>query len=91
MQVTKTDYLNYLQCPEFAWLQKHKPEAVDTQPTPYEEKLIRDGYEVDEYAQKLFPDGRQAKREFSEDNLPEKDVCLFQPTFGYQIRFGDSL
>lgn len=81
MQIAKTDYLNYLQCPEFAWLQKHKPEAVDTEPTPYEKKLIRDGYEVEEYAQELFPEGEKTKQEFSEDHLPEKDACLFQPTF----------
>jgi len=57
MTITKTNYLDYLKCPEFAWLEKHKPNAVDTTPSGYGQKLIRDGYEVEAYAQGLFPDG----------------------------------
>jgi hypothetical protein len=48
MNITKTDYLNYLTCPDFAWLEKHKPNEVDTSPTGYDQKLIRDGYETEE-------------------------------------------
>jgi len=80
MRITKTDYLNYLTCPEFAWLEKHKPYAVDTEPSGYEQKLIRDGYEVEKYAQEIFPDGQMSDHVFTKEHKPEKS-CLFQPTF----------
>jgi len=80
MNITKTNYLDYLKCPEFAWLEKHKPNAVDTTPSGYGQKLIRDGYEVEAYAQGLFPDGEISETFFTKDNHPSQN-CLFQPTF----------
>ena len=58
MYLTKTDFVHYLQCPRSLWLLKHKPEVY-----PYREfsdflkKITQEGYEVEQYAQMLFPDG----------------------------------
>lgn len=55
MQLTKTDFIHYLNCPESLWLQKRNPEGY-----PYGEfstfmqKLVREGYEVEEYVQQFF-------------------------------------
>jgi hypothetical protein len=89
MRISKTNYLDYLQCPQFAWLEKHKPDAVDTSPSGYERKLIRDGYEVEDYARNLFPEGKLTNKTFTKNSHPE-DGCLFQPTFvtegGFETR-----
>ena len=58
MYLTKTDFVHYLQCPRSLWLLKHKPKVY-----PYKEfsdflkKITREGYEIERYAQMLFPDG----------------------------------
>ena len=58
MTLTKTDFKEFLLCDKCLWLKKKRPEEY----TPGEfslflQKLIKDGYEVEEYVQKLFPDG----------------------------------
>lgn len=58
MILTKTDFKEYLLCGKCLWLKKKRPEEY----TPGEfslflQKLIKDGYEVEEYVQKLFPEG----------------------------------
>lgn len=58
MTLTKTDFKEFLLCDKCLWLKKKRPEEY----TPGEfslflQKLIKDGYEVEEYVQKLFPGG----------------------------------
>ena len=58
MYLTKTDFVHYLQCPRSLWLLKYKPEVY-----PYKEfsdflkKIAREGYEIEAYAQQMFPGG----------------------------------
>ena len=58
LYLTKTDFVHFLRCPRSLWLLKHKPEVY-----PYKEfsdflkKIMREGYEVEGYAQQLFPGG----------------------------------
>ena len=55
MQLTKTDFIQYLNCPESLWLQKRNPDSY-----PYGEfstfmqKLVREGYEVERYVRQFF-------------------------------------
>lgn len=57
MKLTKTDFIQYLNCPESLWLSKNKPdEYPNGEFSLFIEKLIKDGYEVEEYAQQLFPE-----------------------------------
>ncbi len=56
--LSKTDFKEYLICQKWIWLKKIKPEqCVEGEMSLFMEKLIQDGYEVEAYAQQLFPDG----------------------------------
>ena len=47
MQLTKTNYLQFLKCPKSLWLLKHKPHLYPKSTTSkYEEKLAAEGYDV---------------------------------------------
>jgi CRISPR/Cas system-associated exonuclease Cas4 (RecB family) len=56
--LTKTDFIEYLVCPNSLWIQKNKPEIYREykgEKSLFLEKLIREGYEVESYVEKLFP------------------------------------
>lgn len=56
MQLTKTDFIHYLQCPESFWLAKKQPEKYPKgEFSIFLQKLIREGYEVESYVEELFP------------------------------------
>ena len=56
--LTKTDYIHYLQCPKSLWLLKHRPEVYPHREfSDFLKKITREGYEVEEYAQRLFDGG----------------------------------
>ena len=58
MQLTKTDFIQYQNCPKSIWLLKHKPEKYKAAEfSLFLKKLIEQGAEVEKYAQKLFPGG----------------------------------
>lgn len=84
----------YLQCSKSFWLLKHKPSIYPKKEfTKFMQKLVKDGYEVEEYAQKIFPDGvslfGKAQSINQEDSAVEKTIealktdkkVFFQPTF----------
>lgn len=54
--ITKTDYLNYLVCPGYAWHVRHRRELL---PPPDDSALRRmlDGQRVESFARDLFPTG----------------------------------
>ncbi|MBP3126079.1 DUF2779 domain-containing protein [Thalassospira sp. ER-Se-21-Dark] len=55
MRLTKTDFIQFLNCPKSLWLLKREPEKY-----PYGEfslflqKLVREGFEVERYVEKYF-------------------------------------
>ncbi len=85
--LTKTDYIHYLQCPKSLWLLKHKPNVYPRgEFSDFLKKITREGYEVEKYAQKLFPGGvslpqNTAAIEKTRDAIHEKKSPLFQATF----------
>jgi hypothetical protein len=59
MQLTKTDFIQFLNCPNSLWLLKNKPDVFAEYKSEFSlflEKLVREGYEVEEYVMKLYPD-----------------------------------
>lgn len=55
MQLTKTDFIHYLQCPESFWLAKKEPEKYPkAEFSLFLQKLIKEGYEVESYVSGLF-------------------------------------
>lgn len=87
LYLTKTDFVHYLQCPRSLWLLKHKPEIY-----PYKEfsdflqKITREGYEVEAYAQQMFPGGvslspaGDAAITKTQEAFTNKTKTLFQAT-----------
>jgi len=87
MHLTKTDFKEYLICPKWLWVKKNKPElAVDGEVSLFLQKLINDGYEVEDFAQQLFPYGVELAGSSSEllsttQELLGKKQTMFQATF----------
>lgn len=87
MYLTKTDFKEYLICPKWLWVKKHKPElAVTGEMSLFLQKLIKDGYEVEDFAQQLFPEGIEVPGntaellETTQEQLIKKQT-MFQATF----------
>ena len=55
MQISKTDFIHYLNCPKSLWLLKHKPDKYPHgEFSDYMKKLKAEGYEVEAYVQALL-------------------------------------
>ena len=87
MYLTKTDFVHYLQCPKSLWLLKHKPEAYPHKEfSDFLKKIVREGYEVERYAQILFPDGvslpptTDTAIAKTKDAIAQKTKSVFQAT-----------
>ena len=85
--LTKTDYIHYLQCPKSLWLLKRKPEIYPHKDfSDFLKKITREGYEVEEYAQRLFTGGvsvapGDSAAEKTRQLLAAETPVLFQATF----------
>jgi len=85
--LSKTDFKEYLICPKWLWVKKKKPElAIKGEISLFLQKLIKDGYEVEDFAQQMFPGGvemsgnaEQLKAETKESIV--KNQTMFQATF----------
>lgn len=91
MQLTKTDFIQYLNCPESLWLLKNRPEVYDTYKGKFSlflEKLIKEGYEVEEYAKLLFSNGldlpENSTPNYTQEQLKSNKTVFFQPSFSTQ-------
>lgn len=88
MQLTKTDFIQYLNCPESLWLLKNRPEIYERHKGKFSlflEKLIKEGYQVEAYAKKLFENGidlpENASPEFTRKALSSMTKVFFQASF----------
>ena len=84
--LTKTDFKYYLDCPESLWLLKNKPEVYPKgEFSLFAEKLIKEGYEVEAYAKKLFANGMDLPDYSSPAQtlkaLTNSHKVYFQPSF----------
>ena len=85
-QLTKTDFIHYLNCPKSLWLLKNKPEDYEKKEMSlFLEKLITEGYEVEEQAQKLFPNAVTfpdfGDSSITKQALTENGTVFFQSSF----------
>jgi CRISPR/Cas system-associated exonuclease Cas4 (RecB family) len=87
INLTKTDFKEFLICEKCLWLKKKKPELyVEGEVSGFLKKLIKEGYEVEDYFQKRFPEGVLSKgdnRELAErtKELVKEKKTIFQATF----------
>ena len=50
MQLSKTDFLQFLHCPKSLWLLRRKPALYQPGPfSDYLQKIVTEGYEIEEY------------------------------------------
>ncbi len=55
VQLTKTDFIQYLNCPKSLWVMKNEPDNYpDGEFSSFLQKLTREGYEVEGYVRKYF-------------------------------------
>ncbi len=87
-QITKSDFIRYLECPAYFWFFKKKPEVLDNQePSDFDKELIKNGQEVELWARKLFTQGslvkskQRAATEETQGLLKEGQKAIFQATF----------
>lgn len=84
MQLTKTDFKEYLICPKWVWLKKNDPEKYKSGGLNlFLQKLIREGYEVEKYAREMFRDSNfQAQFKTDEGLLVKVDILETDPETG---------
>ena len=55
MQLSKTDFLQYLQCPKSLWLLKRKPELYEHGSfSDYLQKIVTEGYEIEAFVEEFL-------------------------------------
>lgn len=69
-KLTKTDFIHYLNCPSSLWLAKNEPKIFKEYKSEFSlflKKIIKDGYEVEEYAKKIFSTGIEVPVTFDDE------------------------
>ncbi len=65
MQLTKTDFIQYLNCPKSLWVLKHEPENyLQGEFSAFLQKLTREGYQVERYVQQYFANAEDRSVDF---------------------------
>ncbi len=75
--LSKTKYINGLQCPKLLWTLFHEPEKIP-EPDATTQYLFDQGHLVGEMAKKLFPDGINVSDEGFIDNIRQTRELLKQ-------------
>lgn len=83
--LSKTNFIQYLNCPESLWLKKHKPDLYpEGEFSLFLEKLVKEGYEVEAFAKQLFEGGLDLPNHASGKetvNALENHKVIFQANF----------
>lgn len=76
MQLTKTEFVQYLKCPKSLWLLKHDPSSYPAgEFSAFLQKITREGYEVERYVREFF--AADADRAVSFQRIFETEDGLF--------------
>jgi len=88
MRLTKTDFLEFLQCPNNFWLMKNDPESfIPRLDTEFEKTKMKEGYDVEQLARSLFLEGVLVSGKLDEqwkktkELIAKKESPIFQSTF----------
>lgn len=74
LQITKTDYLSFKQCPKSLWLRKHKPDVINKS----DENGMDTIEQIRELAGELFPFGVYIESENVSDKIIETQKAISQ-------------
>ncbi|MFA5318430.1 MAG: DUF2779 domain-containing protein [Patescibacteria group bacterium] len=85
--LTKSDYIKYIQCKKYLWLNKIRPELLPEDIGDNLKRAFEAGFEVEKIAYKLYPNGVDANEEDIERSksktrklIKEKTPVIFQAT-----------
>ena len=85
--LTKSDFIKFIQCSKYLWLYKHRKDLLPEEIDENLQRIFDEGYHVESYAYKLFPDGINAQVDgFAESIKKTKELMelktpiIFQPT-----------
>ena len=86
MNISKTDYILFRECPKNVWYKIHKPDIYyKDELSDFEKHIIETGNEVELVARKLYPgavlvEGRdEAARKLTEELITKKQAAILQP------------
>lgn len=84
--LTKSDFIKFTQCYKYLWLHKYRKDLLPEVDSA-SQKAFDEGYNVERYAYKLFPDGEDASAEMISDAITNTQLMIkngrkviFQPT-----------
>jgi len=63
--LTKSNYIQYIQCQKLLWTHKHNKDIIP-KPSEIDQAIFDQGYEVENWARKLFGKGVEVKDNFQE-------------------------
>ncbi len=75
IMLSKSRYLNGLQCPRYVWIQFHEPERIP-ETDPVTQYIFDQGHEVGYLAKKLFPGGIDVPQESFTGNIEKTKELL---------------
>ena len=78
--LTKNAFADYLCCPGYAWLKRHRPWELPHKPDPIAARARLQGIEVDRLARERFPGGTLVETLDVEQALGETASLLADPT-----------
>lgn len=85
--LTKSDFLKYIQCSKYLWLNKHRKDLIPKEVDENLQKVFDNGYLVESYACNLFPEGINAQVDDFNKSIANtkklmvsKFTVIFQPT-----------
>jgi hypothetical protein len=88
MNITKSDFLKFIDCPQDFWFSKKRPEVrTSSTPDEFTLQLMLQGIEVENEVRKLFPGGKyimgknQHAAEETAQLIADKTPTIFQATF----------
>ncbi len=86
--LSKTEYIMYRECPQNAWVRRHRSDIHDQyEMSEFEESLLEMGNEVEELARGMFPEGYLVERrsegavELTKQLISERKPIIFQAVF----------
>jgi hypothetical protein len=86
MQISKTNFITFLDCAKNAWLKIHRPDIYNKYPlSSFEQNIIDTGNKIDEMARGLFPNGKTVESrtdtELTKKLMTEHSPVIYQPVF----------
>ena len=73
--LTKSDYIKFTQCYKYLWLHKHRKDLLPEFEAG-SKQVFDEGYTVEKYAYKLFPDGEDAYAEQISDAITNTQLMI---------------